>query len=98
RTKLRRSVGDMIRSGTSTKICCSSIVKRSAATVENVTPGYPHGGPIHSLGQGVGWADQLQTDYIGTTYCARLHEASIGIGIESDLIESDLPCIREAKL
>ena len=63
------------------------------ALVGDVTPGYPHGGPMHSLGQGVGWADQLQTDYIGTTCCARLHEASIGIGIESDL-----PCIQETQL
>src|SRR6266540_3965565 len=37
RTKLRRSAGDMIRSGTSTKICCSSTVKHSGATVEYVT-------------------------------------------------------------
>src|SRR5438105_12250911 len=43
--------------------------------------------------RGVGWVDQLQTDYFGTTCCARLHEASIGIGIESNL-----PCIQEAKL
>src|SRR6266540_6881449 len=62
RTKLRRSARDMIWSGTSTKICCSSTVKHSGATVEDATPGYPHGGPIHSLRQGVGWADQLQTD------------------------------------
>src|SRR6266540_5723250 len=60
RTKLRCSAGDMIRSGTSTKICCSSTVKRSGATVEDVTPGYPHGGPLHSLEQGVGRANQLQ--------------------------------------
>src|SRR6266508_3626308 len=53
-TKLRHSAGDMIRLGTSTKICCSSTVKRSGATVEDVTPGYPHGGPIRSLGRG--WA------------------------------------------
>src|SRR6266540_2483842 len=49
RTKLRHSTGDMIRSGTSTKICCSSTLKCSGATVEDVTPGYPHGGPIYSL-------------------------------------------------
>src|SRR6266498_1890230 len=53
RTKLRRSAGNTIRSGTSTKICCSSTVKRSGATVEEVTPGCPHGGPIHS---NRGWA------------------------------------------
>ena len=39
RTKLKHSAGDMIRSGTSTMICCSSTVKRSGATVEDVTPG-----------------------------------------------------------
>ena len=84
RMKLRHSAGDMIRSGTSTKICCSSTVKCSGATVEDVTPGYPHGGPIHSLGQGVDRADQLQTDYIRTTCYARLHEASSGVGIGSN--------------
>ena len=39
RTKLKRSTGDMIRSGTSTTICCSSTVKRSGATMEDVTSG-----------------------------------------------------------
>src|SRR5438132_11056788 len=60
RTKSRRSAGDMIRPRTSTTICCGSTVKRSGATVGDVTPGYPHGGPIYSSEQGVGRADQLQ--------------------------------------
>ena len=47
------------------KICHSSTVKRSGATVEDVTPGYPHGGPIHSLGQGVGRADYSRWDTHG---------------------------------
>src|SRR5438105_13500711 len=34
-----------IQPRTSTKICCGSTVKRSGATVGNVTPGYPRGGP-----------------------------------------------------
>src|SRR5207244_8201526 len=53
-TKPRCSAGNMIRPGTSTKICCGSTVKRSGATVGDVTPGYLHGGPIHSPEQG--WA------------------------------------------
>ena len=39
RTKPRRSA--TIRPRTSTKICCGSTVKRSGATVGDVTPGYP---------------------------------------------------------
>src|SRR6266540_4170146 len=45
RTKPRRSAGDTIRLRTSTKICCGSTVKRSGATVGDVTPRYPRGGP-----------------------------------------------------
>ena len=48
RTTPRRSAGDTIQPRTSTKICCGSTVKRSGATVGDVTPGYPRGGPIHS--------------------------------------------------
>src|SRR5438105_9744785 len=45
RTKTRRSAGDTTRPRTSTKICCGSTVKRSGATVGDVTLGYPRGGP-----------------------------------------------------
>src|SRR6266540_2130666 len=65
RTKLKHSVGDMIRPRTSTVICCSSTVKRSGATVEGVIPGYPHGGPIQPLRQRVGQADYSRLDTLG---------------------------------
>src|SRR6266542_1055712 len=86
RTKPRRSA--TIRPRTSTKICCGSTLKRSGATVGNVIPGYPRGGPKHTHSDRVGRADQVQTVLIRTTCCARLQEASSGVGIGSDL-----PCI-----
>src|SRR5438105_4045866 len=66
------------------KICYSSTVKRSGATVEDVTPG------IHMVANtatrtGDGSGRLLQTGYTWTTCCTRHHEASTGIGIESNL-------------
>ena len=69
RTKLKRSAGDMIRSGTSTTICCSSTVKHSGATVEDVNPG------IHMEAQyghsDRGWAGPTTPDGIHTDYLLR---------------------------
>src|SRR6266542_4176580 len=52
-TKPRCSASDTIRPRTSTKICYGSTVKRSGATVGNVTPGYPRGGP--NILTRIGW-------------------------------------------
>src|SRR5438105_2050814 len=76
------------RPRTSMKICCGSTVKRSGATVGDVTSGYPGEGPKHTRPDRVGQADQVQAVLIRTTCYARLQEASSGVGIGSDL-----PCI-----
>src|SRR5438105_5403338 len=68
RTKLKHSAGDMIRPRTS-MICCSSTVKRSGATVEDVTPG------IHMEAQyghsDRGWAGPTTPDGIHSDYMPR---------------------------
>ena len=68
----------MIRSGTSTTICCSLTEKCSGATVEDVAPG------IHMVAQyghsNGGWArpmtpDGIHTDYLLTQDCMKLLSA-----------------------
>ena len=66
------------------KICYSSTMKRSGATMEDVTPG------IHTAAQygypHRGWAGPTTPYGIHmATCCARHHEASTRIGIESNL-------------
>src|SRR5438128_862137 len=59
RTKLRRSAGDMIQPRTSMKIGCGSTVKCLGATVGDVTPGYPRGGPNTLIR--IGWVGPTES-------------------------------------
>src|SRR5438132_8169018 len=63
----------------------SSTERRSGATVGDVIPGYPRGGPKCTRPDRVGWADGKPADSIRTVHRARLQEASSGVGIGPDL-------------
>src|SRR5438128_5701618 len=78
--KSRRSA--TTRPRPSKKICCSSTERRSGATVGDVTPGYPRGGPKCTRPNRVGRADGIPADSIRTVHRVRLQEASSGVGID----------------
>src|SRR5436190_336898 len=79
---LRSKRSATARPRTSEKICCGTTERRSGATVGNITPGYPRGGPKCTRPDRVGRADEIPVDSIRTVRRAKLQEASSGVGID----------------